>query len=237
MLNEILYPALIRLTRAFPHGHRSRPNSFGVVTSFKDIDSDNLNLTVKSGVNGSYWGRRWEASGEDRANIGFENALLFIRPETIDFPDRKEMCQNLEIGIASLPECEGCQAARTDTEIEIDNAISLRAVVSEIIEIRPYRVNIPTSLGGVGLSTYWLTPSEVEWLKVKEVSFPNLRKCDEYLSVKQTVSTYQSFDYGTAGMIVTTTKLRVCWCSDAEVGYNFATTAFKQAAYTGCETC
>lgn len=237
MQYEILYPALIRIARAFPHGQRSRPNSFGVVTSFKDIDSDNLNLTVKAGISGSYWGRRWEASGEDRANIGFENSLLFVRSESIDFPGKKEICQNIEIGISSLPECEGCQNERTDTEIEIDNAITLRSVVSEIIEIKPYRVNIPTNLGGVGLSTYWLVPSEVAYLKANSVTFPNLLKCDDYLSIKQVNDTYQSFDYGTSGMIITVAKFRVCWCNESEVDFNFALNTFKQAAYTGCATC
>lgn len=242
MLNEIVYPAIIRLVRAFPQGLNSRPNSFSVVNSFKDIDSDNLNATIRSARTGQYWGRKWEASGEDSSQIQYENALVFVRPETISFikgANRmgNEVCQGIEVGIASLPECDTCPQSRSDTEIETDNATVLNKITTELLQITPYNVNVPTNLGGIGVSMYWLMPSEVAWLKVNGVVFPALGKCDAYLSIKKTTDDFSSFDYGTTGAIITTAKLRVCWCDTTAIEYDFAINSFKEAAFTGCSTC
>lgn len=242
MLSEILYPAIIRLIRAFPPGYASRPNSFGAVYTFKDIDSDNLNASMKDGRIGHYWGRKWEASGKDSSQIQYENALIFIRKESVTFSEvtkrlGTKICQGLEIGIASLPECEGCQTARSDNQIEIDNAVVLNEIVWELTRIEPFLLDIPTNLGGVGVSTYWLTPSEVAYLKTQGVIFPTFKNCTAFLSVKKTTDAFTSFEYGTAGMIITTTKLQVCWCESTNVAYNFAVNEFNQAAFTQCETC
>lgn len=242
MLNEIVYPALIRLARAFPPGLNSRPNSFSVVNSLKDVASYNLNATIRSARTGQYWGRRWELSGEDSSQIQYENSLVFVRPETISFTKGanrlgNEACKNIEVGIASIPECDTCPQSRTDTEIELDNALVLNKITSELLMIAPYNVNIQPNLGGIGLSTYWLLPSEVSWLKVNGVVFPSLGKCDAYLSIKKTTDNFSSFDYGTDGTIITTAKLGVCWCDTTAIGYDFSVNEFKQAAYVGCTTC
>jgi len=242
MLTTIIYPAFIRLVRAFPHGHKSRPNSFGAVSSFKDVDSDNLNASMRDGRIGHYWGRKWEASGKDSSQIQYENALVFVRTEGITFSKEakqagEKVCQTVEIGIGSLPECEGCNGKRTDTEIEIDNAVTLNKIVSEITQIKPYLLNIPENIGGVGVSTYWITPAEKAWLITQSVIFPTFNNCNAFLSVKKVNDEFRSFDYGTAGMIITTTRLQICWCEATEVEYNFDLNDFKQAAYTDCQTC
>ncbi len=242
MLNEILYPAIIRLIRAFPAGYKSRPGSFGAVQTFGDIDSDNLNASIRDGRIGHYWGRKWEASGKDSSQIQYENALIFIRKEAISFPDvgkvvGNKICQRLEIGIASLPECEGCAYARSDNEIEVDNALVLNGVVTELIGIAPYLVNIPENLGGIGESTYWITPSEKAWLITQSVVFPTFKNCDAYLSIKKTTDEFSSFTYGTAGMIITTGKIQLCWCDSSAVEYDFRLNSFKAAAFTQCESC
>lgn len=242
MLNVIIYPAIIRLVRAFPAGFNSRPNSFGVVSGFGDIDSDNLNASMRDGRIGHYWGRKWEASGRDSSQIQYENALVFVRPETISFERTAKqspykVCQNIEVGIASLPECEGCAHDRSDTEIEGDNAIVLNQITSELIALAPFNVDIPSTFGGIGESTYWLTPAEVAFLKENDVVFPTFKSCPATLVVTKTTNDFSSFDYGTSGMIITTAKVRVCWCSDVEVGYDFRINEFKSAAYTQCEAC
>lgn len=242
MLNEIILPAAIRIVRAFPPDFNSRPNSFGVVSSFGDIDSDNLNASMRDGRISRYWGRKWEASGKSSDQIQFENALVFIRTEAISFSKEakqagEKVCQRIEIGVASLPECEGCAHARADTEIEIDNAIVLNKIVSELTHIKPYNVTIPTNLGGVGESTYWIVASEKAWLETNGVVFPTFMSCPAYLSVKKVTDELASFTYGTAGMIITTTKLSVCWCDSTVVEYDYAVNDFKAAAFTSCETC
>lgn len=242
MLTEIIYPAIIRLIRAFPTGYPSRPNSFGAVSTFKDIDSDNLNASMKDGRIGHYWGRKWEASGKDSSQIKFENALIFIRKEAITFSERSKktgtkVCQSLEIGIGSLPECEGCVTARGDNQIEVDNALVLNEIVLQLSRIEPFVLDIPENLGGVGVSTYWLVPAEVEWLKLQGVIFPTFKNCTATLTVKKTTDQFTSFTYGTAGMIITTSKIQVCWCDSTEVQYNFGLNEFNQAAFTACETC
>lgn len=237
MLEQVIYPALLRLTRAFPLTTAGRLNSFGVVTSFKDIDADNLNATMQDGRIGYYWGRAWEASGERGRMIMFENALLFVRPETVSLPNTKEVCQIIEIGVASLPECEGCPGKRNDIQVEAGNAVMIQKILKEITEIAPYAVTIPTGIGGIGAATYWLTPGEVAWMKANAVVFPNLKKCDSYLSVKLDTENLASFDYGTSGMIITTSKVKVCWCEDETPVFNFTRTSFKEAAYAGCATC
>lgn len=242
MLNEIIYPAVVRLIRAFPPGFKSRPKSFGVVSTFGDIDSDNLNASMRDGRIGHYFGMKWEASGKDSSQIQFENALVFARKEGISFAEvnkkiGSKVCQSIEIGIGSLPECEGCASARSDNEIEVDNAIVLNAMLWEILRLEPFTVTIPESLGGVGLSTYWLMPSEITWLKTKGVIFPTFKNCTATLNITKTTPNFSSFTYGTAGMIITTARIQVCWCDSTQVGFNFALNDFKQAAYTGCETC
>lgn len=237
MLAEIIYPALVRLARAFPSGFGSRPNSFAAIYSFGEIAIDNLAQTQREGGIGQYWGRRWEASGKDPSLIQYENSLLFLRKESIEFPLKSKVCHRVEIGIASLPDCEGCANSRSDIEIEIDNAKVLEAVVRQVSEIKPYNVNVPPNLGGVGLSTYWLMPAEVSWLKSNSVNFPNLGRCDAYLSVSRDGSELRSFNYGKDGMIVTAAKLEVCWCDSTVPEFSFAQTEFSQAAFTGCESC
>ena len=237
MLEQIIYPALLRLTRAFPLTAAGRLNSFGVVASFKDVDADNLNASMQDGRIGHYWGRAWEASGKQGNMVMFENALLFVRPEAFSLPDLREVCQVIEIGIASLPECEGCPGKRNDIQVETGNANILQKILKEITEIQPYLVTIPAGIGGVGLATYWLTPGEVAWMKTNAVVFPNLRKCDSYISVKINAETLASFPYGTSGMIVTTAKLKVCWCETETPVFDFRRTDFNQAAYSGCSTC
>lgn len=242
MLNEIIYPALIRLVRAFPPGTKGRPNSFGVLASFKDIDSENLNASMRDGRIGRYWGRSWESGGKSSDMIKYENALVFVRPEAISFSREvknanEKVCQRLEIGIASLPECENCAYARSDSEIEIDNSFVLNKILSEIILIAPYLVSIPENLNGNGLDTYWLVPSEVDWLIGKGVVFAQFKTNSAYLSVKKTTDEFSSFDYGSSGMLVTTGKIQVCWCDSTEFEFDYTVNNFKQAAYTGCETC
>jgi len=242
MLNEIIFPAAIRIVRAFPAGFNSRPNSFGVINTLGDIDSDSLNASMRDGRIGRYWGRKWEASGKDSSQIQFENSLVFIRTEAITFSKEakhasEKICQRIEVAVASLPECEGCAFARSDSEIEIDNAIVLNKIVSELTQILPFVVTIPTNLGGIGASTYWIMPSEKAWLETNGVVFPVFKSCPDYLSVAKTSNEFQSFTYGTAGMIITTAKLQVCWCDSTNVDFNFALSSFNEAAYTGCETC
>ena len=242
MLNEIIFPALIRLVRAFPPGLNSRPNSFRVLSSYKDFDSANLNATAVDGREGRYWGRRWEAGGKSSENIQYENSLIFMRPETIALSKvarraGEKVCRRFEIGIASLPECEGCAHARSDTEIETDNVIVLNEVVSEITQIKPFNVTIPVNLGGIGASTYWITPGEKAWLITNGVAFPTFNSCPAYLSVRKTTDDFTTEYYGTAGMLITTTKVVICWCEATVVAFNFGLNSFKQAAYTGCEAC
>lgn len=242
MLNEIIFPAAIRLLRAFPPVFNSRPNSFGVINTLGDIDSDSLNASMRDGRIGTYWGRKWEASGKDSGQIKFENSLIFIRTETISFSKEakhagEKVCQRIEVAVASLPECEGCAMARSDSEIEIDNAIVLNKFVSELTHIAPYVVTIPTNLGGIGASTYWIMPSEKAWLEDNGVIFPVFKSCPAYLSVSKTSNDFASFTYGTAGMIITAAKLQVCWCDSTAVAFDYKINSFNQAAYTGCETC
>jgi len=242
MLNEIIFPAAIRIVRAFPAGFNSRPNSFGVINTLGDIDSDSLNASMRDGRIGRYWGRKWEASGKDSSQIQFENSLVFIRTEAITFSKEakhasEKICQRIEVAVASLPECEGCAFARSDSEIEIDNAIVLNKIVSELTQILPFVVTIPTNLGGIGASTYWIMPSEKAWLETNGVVFPVFKSCPAYLSVAKTSNEFQSFTYGTAGMIITTAKLQVCWCDSTDIDFDFRINSFNEAAFTGCATC
>ena len=242
MLDQIIFPAAIRIIRAFPSVFNSRPNSFGVINTLGDIDSDSLNASMRDGHIGRYWGRKWEASGKDSGQIQFENSLLFIRTEAITFSREakhaaEKVCQRIEIAVASLPECEGCTFARSDSEIEVDNAIVLNKIVSELTHIAPYVVTIPVELGGIGASTYWIMPSEKVWLEANGVIFPVFKSCPAYLSVSKTSDEFRSFTYGTAGMIITNAKLQVCFCDSTAVVYDFRINDFKAAAYVGCETC
>lgn len=242
MLNEIISPAIIRLVRAFPANFNSRPNSFGIINTLGDIDSSNLNASMRDGRIGNYWGRRWESGGKSSENIAYENGLVFIRTEAITFSKEakhaaEKVCQRIEIAVASLPECEGCTFARSDSEIEVDNAIVLNKIVSELTHIAPYVVTIPTNLGGIGASTYWIMPSEKAWLESNGVIFPVFKSCPAYLSVSKTSNDFASFTYGTAGMIITTAKLQVCFCDSTEVVYDFRINSFNEAAFTGCSTC
>lgn len=242
MLDQIIFPAAIRIVRAFPAGFNSRPNSFGVINTLGDIDSDSLNQSMRDGRIGRYWGRKWEASGKDSGQIQFENSLVFIRTEGITFSKEakhasEKVCQRIEIAVASLPECEGCTFARSDSEIEIDNAVVLNKIVSELTHIAPFVVTIPTNLGGIGASTYWIMPSEKAWLETNGVIFPTFKSCPAYLSVTKTSNEFASFTYGTAGMIITTAKLQVCFCDSTDIDFDFRINDFKAAAYVGCETC
>jgi hypothetical protein len=242
MLNEIIFPAAIRLARAFPAGFNSRPNSFGVINTLGDIDSDSLNASMRDGRIGRYWGRKWEASGKDSSQIQFENSLVFIRTEAITFSKEakhasEKVCQRIEVAVASFPECEGCAYARSDSEIEIDNAVVLNKIVSELTHIAPFVVTIPTNLGGIGASTYWIMPSEKDWLETNGVIFPVFKSCPAYLSVSKTSNEFQSFTYGTAGMIITTAKLQVCWCDSTDIDFDFNINSFNEAAFSGCATC
>jgi hypothetical protein len=242
MLDQIIFPAAIRIVRAFPAGFNSRPNSFGVINTLGDIDSDSLNQSMRDGRIGRYWGRKWEASGKDSGQIQFENSLVFIRTEGITFSKEakhasEKVCQRIEIAVASLPECEGCTFTRSDSEIEIDNAVVLNKIVSELTRIAPFVVTIPTNLGGIGASTYWIMPSEKAWLETNGVIFPTFKSCPAYLSVTKTSNEFASFTYGTAGMIITTAKLQVCFCDSADIDFDFRINDFKAAAYVGCETC
>lgn len=242
MLDQIILPATIRIIRAFPATFNSRPNSFGVINTLGDIDSESLNQSMRDGRIGRYWGRKWEASGKDSSQIQFENSLVFIRTEAITFSKEakhaaEKVCQRIEIAVASLPECDGCTLARSDSEIEVDNAIVLNKIVSELTHIAPYVVTIPTNLGGIGASTYWIMPSEKTWLEANGVIFPVFKSCPAYLSVSKTSNDFASFTYGTAGMVITTAKLQICFCDSTEVVYDFRINSFNEAAFTGCSTC
>ena len=79
-----------------------------------------------------------------------------------------------------------------------------------------------------------------ERVKVRRAGKPKDTKKFEFHAFylqKKVTDEFSSFTYGTAGMIIATAKLTVCWCDSTVVEYDFRSNNFNQAAYTGCETC
>lgn len=218
---------------------RGRINSFAVIDAYRDIDSDSLNAAIREADNGWYWGRAWQAGGKNPEDICVEWALLFIQliDSALTGNDMNRLCHRIRIGIASPRECDGC-GYRNDTQVELDNSAMLMSIVREMTNTFLYKaINIPTSIGGIGISNYWLTPSMALYYAGLGVTFPKFSSCVKAPVRKAGSLQFKSSMYGTKAIIVTTTEIEVCDCDMQETTYDYSITEYGTAGRVACETC
>lgn len=230
--------ALIRLSRAMLPTDRARINTFAVIDNRSDLTPDNLNATVRDGRIAHFWGRRWEASGKDPASIQVDYSLLFLRHLDSEVSG-SSICTNVEIGLVSLPECEGCATSRNETEIAKDNVRVLSNIVSELNGYKCFNMYLGSQYGGNGQGIYCFTPSEIEHLKEEGVTFPNLKNgtCNgEYVNA-QSGYTIRTQRFGSANALISFTNFTRCDCESA-LQLDFSQNKeYLQYGETKCSTC
>lgn len=93
MITELLiYEMFARICRAFPAEYEytggplltcRRPNTFAVLDGITDLDAPNLNKSAGYQDKPYYFNRRYEQSGRNQKDIGFEYPILAVVPNRV----------------------------------------------------------------------------------------------------------------------------------------------------------
>jgi hypothetical protein len=106
---DVLALILRQIAASFPETDYGRINSFALINGYNDLQKENFGASHRSGDISYYWGRRWDASGNNPDYICAEFNLLFITPfESITVGCKGDFYQEVQIGVVVPMECEGC---------------------------------------------------------------------------------------------------------------------------------
>lgn len=206
-----------RVVRAHtPTDPKNRLNSFFVMSDFSELNAANFEKSFQDGVISHYWGRAWEASGQDVSKVCAEFNALFIKRTGSGFNACKDWVrEKVQVGVVVPYLCEDC-GRQSQAEADALAILILKSVVRELAGVAKF--------GN-------------DYLTAAEAGAATLSGCNGWNNFFCTDADVRVFGYGADKLTVAVADFEGHGCPEPLGGFAYSGEIAPTFAEVKCSTC
>lgn len=230
------------LVMCYPYSDCKQINTFAVVDSIDDFDTDNLGKVYQDYLSGTFWSRKWFLSGANSNKLSKQYPILAIEQKRIskDIIDSKKVCYEFWSTILDVADCPSCkdQCKRSADQVDCDIQDAALLIQEELMTVGLYEVKfvdeVETKFIWVpsGQIVDWMNPNnpKIEWHELK-VEF-----CDFLDSANINIFSSEIGIKDNARAV--TFNFKICTCGPQKERFNYSAKVDpKQIGTAKCDTC
>lgn len=238
MNKDIINSIFLNIVRTWPESKCNQLNTFFVIDTGEEFDTENLNSTMLDFRKGHFWQRQWIQSGAHPDQLCKKYPILGIEQKRVTAKDwwTKQVCHNYWIVLTDIPDCSDCpnECNRTKDEVDADLYNSAIILLQELKKYKKWMITVDTN------NQYtWMTKNQIDYMLTEGLIDNAVDAGDEVLlHVKSEPLNIQSTSVGSSdGARAVSFMLQFCDCPVIKPDFNYKFKAPAEKSITTCFTC
>lgn len=226
------------IVRTWPDTGCARPNTFFVIDTGDEFETENLKATYSDYQKGDFWSRRWVLQGANPETLCKQYPIIGLEQKSMRLPETfaNSICYDYWVILADTPDCEGCDSTCQRTKDEVDNDLFVNSVIllQELKRYKKYKL----SKNGNSWEA-WMTSDWVQFLLASGDIDSWSDLCDYIeMMVSDAPIEIRSSNIGlTDGARAVAFPLSFCDCAIEQTPFDYNIREPDGTATTKCPTC
>lgn len=237
---KMVQAMFLNIVKGYPFHQCRQIETFAVIDTADQFESDNLGMSYNNFLDGSYWSRGWVNEGADANTLCKKYPILSIETKQGYLKDvcRPEYCFRTWIVISDIPDCGNCkdECIRTQAALDQDLFIMMQTILKEM---RRYRYVVCTIEGEDNIQG-WFTPESAAQIAINNtcVTFQDCHDICTVLTEQGRVDIQIADLANSDGARAVTASLTYCGCNEVESdAFTYDDVSPDPVSNTKCDNC